>query len=480
MSVGAEPAVWDRPIRSDLGRSPAAIALLVAGWCLLLLTGVALAKMLDHYALPATLVLGGCLGFALGLALVIARYELAVTIGILLSAVVLIEPAPTDVLFVLIMVVAAVTGRFGLRRVPRTSLYVVAAFLLLNVISLAGVLDWVAAGRFFLITFYLGMFSLWLAAYVDRSTRARSLVRAYLAVAVFSAVLGSAALFVHFPGSSLMLGDVGGGSARAKAFFKDPNVFGPFLVPIALILAEEILNPRLLRLRRSLKVVCLLALCLGITFSYSRAAWLNLAVGLIVLIGLVTLRRPDRRALSLIFVTIVGGVAIAGAVVGTGSLSFLEERAHLQSYDTQRFAAQGRGLAVGLTHPFGVGPGQFDVISPVSSHSLYVRALSEQGVLGLLVIVLLIVVTLIFGGLNFIRGSDTYGISAAALVAAWCGLVANSFFVDTLHWRDLWLVAGLIWAGTMRRSEITLRLRSVRRRRGQPLLLAGESTRSLR
>jgi hypothetical protein len=51
-----------------------------------------------------------------------------------------------------------------------------------------------------------------------------------------------------------------------------------------------------------------------------------------------------------------------------------------------------------------------------------------------------------------IHGSDTYGISAAALLAAWCGLVANSFFVDTLHWRHLWLVAGLIWAGAMRRK----------------------------
>jgi hypothetical protein len=73
-------------------------------------------------------------------------------------------------------------------------------------------------------------------------------------------------------------------------------------------------------------------------------------------------------------------------------------------------------------------------------------------VLGLLVIVALVAGTIAFGVLNVIHGSDTYGISAAALLAAWCGLVANSFFVDTLHWRHLWLVAGLIWAGAMRRK----------------------------
>ena len=78
------------------------------------------------------------------------------------------------------------------------------------------------------------------------------------------------------------------------------------------------------------------------------------------------------------------------------------------------------------------------------------RTLSEQGALGLATIIALIVATMAFAALNVLRGTDTFGISAAALMAAWCGLVANSFFVDTLHWRHLWLVAALIWAGAAR------------------------------
>jgi hypothetical protein len=35
------------------------------------------------------------------------------------------------------------------------------------------------------------------------------------------------------------------------------------------------------------------------------------------------------------------------------------------------------------------------------------------------------------------------------LLAAWVGLLANSVFVDTLHWRHLWILAGLIWAGSL-------------------------------
>ncbi len=447
MSVGADPAAWNGRLQSDRSRSSLTAASRIAGGgALVILFSLGLASVLGRTPVSLTIALGGGLALAFATALVVARYELAATIGFLLLAVVVVEPSPSDALFGLMMVVALVTGRFGLRRLPRVAVYVVAAFLLLNVVSLSEVVDWGTAGRFFLVTFYLGMFSLWLGAYVDRPERSRRVVRAYLAAAVLSAVTASAALFVHFPGSIALIGD----GERAKGLFKDPNVFGPFLVPVALILAEELLRPRLLQLRRSLMLASFLALTLGVIFSYSRAAWLNFAVGLIVLIAVVVLRRPDRRAISLVLVVLVSGLAIAGVVVASGSLSFLQERAHVQSYDTSRFAAQSRGLTVGLTHPFGIGPGQFESVSPVSSHSLYVRSLSEQGVLGLLAIVALVAGTIGFAVVNLMRGSDTYGIGAAPLLAAWCGLVANSFFVDTLHWRHLWLVAGLIWAGTMR------------------------------
>ena len=49
---------------------------------------------------------------------------------------------------------------------------------------------------------------------------------------------------------------------------------------------------------------------------------------------------------------------------------------------------------------------------------------------------------------NAALGRDTYGIGSGPLLAAWCGALANSFVIDSLHWRALWLIAGLIWAGT--------------------------------
>jgi O-antigen ligase len=192
---------------------------------------------------------------------------------------------------------------------------------------------------------------------------------------------------------------------------------------------------------------------IGVVFSFSRAAWLNLAVGALVLLAVLALRRGGgERAMTLLAVGLIAAVALFGALQATSSLEFLEERASLQAYDTERFDAQRSGLELAAAHPLGIGPGQFERASEISAHSTYVRALAEEGVLGMLVVLGLMLLTLGFAARNVTIGVDTYGIGSAALLAAWCGLLANSFFVDTLHWRHLWFVAALVWAGTALRA----------------------------
>jgi len=190
----------------------------------------------------------------------------------------------------------------------------------------------------------------------------------------------------------------------------------------------------------------------GILFSYSRAAWLNAAVAFSIMIVVYALRRGGgRRAFRLLFTVVTALALLAVALAVTGSVGFLEERARFQSYDVERFGAQQSGIGLVERFPFGVGPGQFEQYVDISAHSLYVRLLAEQGALGLVVGLALVITTLVFATRNVVTGTDTYGIGSAALLAAWCGLVVNSAFVDTLHWRHFWLVAALIWAATMRR-----------------------------
>jgi O-antigen ligase len=423
------------------------LAWAAAGGVVLLLF-LAVGVALSRAPLPLPLVLAFGFGLLGTLALTLGRYDAAVAVGLLLFAVVRLEPAPPDLVFAVVIAVALVTARFRLQSVPLSATVLVSAFLALNLLAATGATDGARAVTFFGITFYLGVFALWAAAYVSSVRAARLVVVAYLAGAALSAAAACLALIVPFPGSDALVT-----GPRAQGLFKDPNVFGPFLVPAALILMEETVAPRLLRLRLPTKLVLLSVLTVGVVFSFSRAAWLNLAVGVLVLLTILALRRGGaRRAMTLLAVALVAGAALVAVLEATSMTGFLSQRAALQDYDSQRFGAQASGVEIAERHPLGLGPGQFERVSEVSAHSTYVRTLAEEGVLGVLLVLGLLVLTLGFAARNVALGVDTYGIGSAALLAAWCGLLANSFFVDTLHWRHLWLVAALIWAGTALRE----------------------------
>lgn len=399
------------------------------------------------------LVAAAVVGISAAIALALARYDIAVAIGLVLMAAVRYEPAPADFLFAIIIAVALVTGRFYLARVPLVISATLGSYLILNVVSAMEAVDPTRAAYFFSITLYLSVFALWFTGYVRSARQARTVVLAYVGSAIVSAILGTLAVTAGV-GSNILAAYDG---ERAVALFEDPNVFGPFLVPAALIVLEESLRNRLLKGRPIVMWLIFSILVVGILFSYSRAAWVNIVVASVVALVVLTLRRRSGRgALGVLVVLLVAGLAVAAAVSFTQSASFLRERAQRQSYDVDRFAAQRRGVQLGLEHPVGIGPGQFELRSDIAAHNTYVRALAEQGVLGFLAILVVFVTTLVLAVRNAVMGRDTYGIGSAGLLGVWCGILANSFVVDTIHWRHLWLVAALIWAGA---AGATLRAR---------------------
>jgi O-antigen ligase len=389
----------------------------------------------------------GVAGLA-ALCLALARYEAAAALGMLMLGVVFVEPAPPDALLMTVIAVAIATGRFTLRRVPAPVLLLLAAFLLLNLISTVFANEPHRAATYLLITTYLCLLGIWVSGFVDSPRRARVIIAPLIAGAVITAAIGVAVLFVSFPGRSIL--DFSDGF-RARGFFKDPNVFGPFCAFAALFVVSELLEPRLLRAHRPLKLFCLVVLALGTLFAYSRAAWLNAAVATMTMIVAYVLRRGGGRKAAAMLVTLVvlagvGSVTLAA----TGSVTFLDSRAHLQKYDTDRFSAQEQGLKLAQHYPLGIGPGQFEHRVGIASHNTYVRVLAEQGTLGLFVMLAILLTSLGLATRNVVLGRDTFGVASVPLLAALCGILANSAFVDTLHWRHTWLVLGLIWAGAMR------------------------------
>jgi hypothetical protein len=423
----------------------------------LLMASAFLAVAFDSVPVPAGLAFVGGLAFIGYVLLALWSFDTAVAIGFLLSGIVLIEPAPPDGAFSVLIAIALVSGRVHVRRSPRSILVAIAVLITLNVLSTMEAVSVPVALRFAFITLYLLAFAVWLTGYLVTRHRVRILVIAWLVIAVGTTIVGLLAWQLPIPTRTLWLtSDL----ERVKGLFKDPNVYGPFLVPITMIVLDQQMRPRLLKLRTSVSLLILAILVLGILAAFSRAAWGNAALAFVVTLGTAMLARRGRgRALkTLLGVVVVGSVAFA--VLGaTGQLTFLHERAHIQSYDTDRFAAQHAGYELGWSHPVGVGPGQFQFHHNVETHSTYVRTLAEQGFGGLACWIAILLITFVVAAGNALRGWDTFGIGAGALLGSWCGLVLNSAVVDTLHWRHLWVVAALIWAGAAnnRRAEAAQR-----------------------
>jgi O-antigen ligase len=398
---------------------------------------------------PSTVLLAAVAAAGVAIALAVGRPGVAVGLGFGLLGVVKVEPAPSDALLTIVIGLAFATGRLDLRRVPGPMAGALIALLALNLLSAMGAADFGVALRFLAITLYLAVFAIWLTLWLTTASRTRLVVRAYVAGAVASVAITLPALFgAPFPGAETLIGE----GVRAQGLFKDPNVFGPFLVPAALIALEEVLRPRVLGLRRPASGAVLALLVLGVVFAYSRAGWLNLVVGVLVMLAVLGARADAGPRVAATLAVVVVLVALGVAAIGvTGSGDILRERAQAhQAYDTERFDAQRSGIRLAEEHVLGIGPGQFDVVQAISSHSIYVRVLSEQGLLGLLALGALLGGTLVLAAGNALAGRDTHGVGSAALLGAWCGLLANSAFVDTLHWRHLWLVAALIWVGSRR------------------------------
>jgi hypothetical protein len=422
---------------------------------------VPLGLVLSRVLPPMTLEVAAGLAFTGFVGLAVVRFDTAVVVAFSVLGLILVDPAPVDVLLLVLVAVAVVTGRFR-PRVPAGVFAGLGALLALNLLSAVEVVDAGNAAVFLAKTAYVCVFALWLSGYVGSYGRARLVTIGYLVAAASSAAAGVLALFLALPGREIL---VAGG--RVQALFEDPNVFGPFLVPIALILVEDLLNPRLLRLGRVAKLGLVLLLVLGVVFSFSRGAWLNLAVGMAGVLLVLSLRRGGgRKAVLVVLLALALAGSVTGVLAASGKESFLLERAQLQSYDTSRFAAQVIGIQSAERYPLGVGPGQFESYAPISAHSTYVRVLGEQGLLGLLALLAVLTATLAAALGNAVAGRETYGIGSAALLGAWCGILVNSFVVDTLHWRHVWIVAGLIWAGSARRGSLRSRsVRAIRRAR---------------
>lgn len=334
------------------------------------------------------------------------------------------EPGPYELLFLLLL--TSHSRRTFWHSHQLLPLVLLGLLLLTHVPALGSALGVAPEQAFFytLVTLYLALTAVFIMALPGGSVF--FLLFGYELGALFSASLGVLA-FLKVPGLEGLLW----GGSRAVAFFKDPNVFGAFLIP-ALFLA-------LARLEQGRKfwILPTFILFLGVLVSLSRGAWANLGVALL---GWWLLRPKKRIWLPLTLLLLVGSVGLSVAAMPDNPIA---QRLGLMPYDKDRFSTQVEALSLALAMPLGYGPGLSEIRLSYATHNTYVRFLAEVGLLGLFFWLLILGASLIWALYKSLKQQSLWH---EVYFVALLGIAVESLVIDTLHWRHLWLLLGLIWA----------------------------------
>ena len=375
------------------------------------------------------------------------------------GAFVFAEPAPIDALTAALFVLLPAAGLVSWHR-P-----VIGGFVLWLLIAAFGFLSAsfahvpAEAATHAAVTLYLSAACFLFAAFVAKKPglHTRLILNAMLAASVLAAALGIAGYLDLFPEAGELFTKYG----RAAGPFKDPNVYGPFLIAGLLTSLHLWLTRPIARGFGPLLLAVILTI--GILFSFSRGAWAAALIALAIYgyLYLGTAKRNVER-LKLSALVLLGTSAI-GLVVGVSLQSdsvarFLEERAALtQDYDEGpegRFGGQEKAFALILENPLGIGSHQFSPqFHHEEPHNVYLSMLLNTGWLGGGLYFIIAVATLALGFGHALKTTKTQHL----FFVVYASLAANILegaLIDTDHWRHMYLLMGCVWglmAGDSRR-----------------------------
>lgn len=354
-----------------------------------------------------------------------------------LSGVVFIEPAPVDVGIMLLFVLGLVFSRLRFKDNLKPALVLLFVFLMANILSLIFTTGFLYGLRYFLITTYLVISLIFFVGIVDRYGQkgVEVLFSGYCVAAVASALLGLGVYFSILPDFAQILK-----YGRMAGLFKDPNVFGPFMIPPALYAISR------MEKKGEKKLVwagVLIITSLAILLSYSRAAWGGYAVALTVYLVFRFVRRPTLKQVfrGIILLALVAAVIIYMYRIPSVQAS-LKNRFALQSYDTERFDKQLEAIRMSRNYPLGAGPGQTGNVINYSTHNSYIMILLENGLIGMLSYVLLLLSSLWLSFKKARRTNNAVYIIAFACIVSILGV---SLVIDVVHWRHWWFILAIPW-----------------------------------
>ncbi|MGH6873527.1 MAG: O-antigen ligase family protein [Aestuariivirgaceae bacterium] len=238
---------------------------------------------------------------------------------------------------------------------------------------------------------------------------------------------------------------------RAQGTFKDPNVFSTFLIPPLCFLLQGFMLGTHRRKFWSAVALCLIGA--GLFFAFSRGAWVNAVVTIVLLavISFITHPAPHirTRIILLVFAFAIATTALIAFALSFESVRMLfQERANLINYydagETGRFGNQLNSLPLLLGWPNGMGPMQFRKFFGNDPHNVFINAFAANGWLGGISF-LLLAMTTIATGWKTILSRTPLRHQAIAIFCPFVATILQGVQIDIEHWRHLFLMMGLIW-----------------------------------
>ncbi|WP_344703110.1 O-antigen ligase family protein, partial [Salinicoccus jeotgali] len=177
---------------------------------------------------------------------------------------------------------------------------------------------------------------------------------------------------------------------------------------------------------------------------FSRAAWGNYVIVMTFFILFVNSKYINKLKLIIILIAIL--VPFLNYLINnTEAGELFNRRTSLQTYDEDRFSEQQKAIDYLELYPLGFGPGQSEEFLKQSTHSLYIRVFTENGFIGGLIIILFLITTLLRSLVISRQAPEKYREFYKLVTICIIGIIFNSFFVDTLHWRHLWFLLAIPW-----------------------------------
>ncbi|MGD0183683.1 MAG: O-antigen ligase family protein [Roseiarcus sp.] len=364
------------------------------------------------------------------------------------SAFAAIEPSPYEFMFG-VAVLVFVGGGLRFDKAMAPLIVTLAVWNAGGLLSLTPFVDERESVTFIAITIYISLTTIFFAAVVaDAPSERMAVIRSgYMFAAILAATLG---IFGYFDiaglGPYFTLYD----NSRAMGPFKDPNVFGPFLVPPIVWLCQDVLLRRGHFVAATAKLVVLL---IGLFLSFSRGAMVDGVASLAMLLGLTFLTAPSARLRGrTVMIAVLGALLVACLLAIVLAIPNVRDmalsRASLaQDYDVGeegRFGNQIRSIPMLLDRPFGFGPLRFSHIFPQDPHEVFLSAFASFGWLGGLAFLTFVGVTLYLGWALSFRRSPLQ----PQIIALWSSLfpqVLQGVQIDTSHWRHLFLMVGCLY-----------------------------------